>query len=66
MEREVGGGIRTGNTCKPMAVSVQCMTKSTTNKKNLKKEERECKLLSPLTHMKIKSSHSVRFLVALF
>ena len=26
-----------GNTCNPMAVSFQCMTKSTTNKK--KKEE---------------------------
>ena len=33
MEREVGGGIGTGNTCKPMAVSFQCMTKSTTTKK---------------------------------
>ena len=33
MEREVGGGIRVGNTCKPMAVSFQCMTKSTTIKK---------------------------------
>ena len=33
MEREVGGGIGMGNTCKPMAVSFQCMTKSTTNKK---------------------------------
>ena len=32
MEREVGGGIRMGNTCKPMAVSFQWMTKSTTNK----------------------------------
>ena len=31
LEREVGGGIRMGNTCKPMAVSFQCMTKSTTN-----------------------------------
>ena len=30
MEREVGGGIGMGNTCKPMAVSFQCMTKSTT------------------------------------
>ena len=29
----VGGGIGMGNTCKPMAVSFQCMTKSTTNKK---------------------------------
>ena len=33
MEREVGGGIGMGNTCKPMAVSFQCMTKSTTIKK---------------------------------
>ena len=29
----MGGGIGMGNTCKPMAVSFQCMTKSTTNKK---------------------------------
>ena len=36
MEREVGGGIRMGNTCKPMAVSFQCMTKSTTKKKKKK------------------------------
>ena len=28
-----------GNTCKPMAVSFQCMTKFTTNKKKLKKKE---------------------------
>ena len=33
MEREVGGWIGMGNTCKPMAVSFQYMTKSTTNKK---------------------------------
>ena len=31
-----GGGIGMGNTCKPMAVSFQCMTKSTTNKKKIK------------------------------
>ena len=37
LEREVGRGIRMGNTCKPMAVSFKCMTKFTTNKKNLKK-----------------------------
>ena len=37
--REVGGGIRMGNTCKPMAVSFQCMTKSTTNKKKKKKKK---------------------------
>ena len=30
-----------GNTCKPMAVSFQCMTKSTTNKKNKKKNKKE-------------------------
>ena len=29
-EREVGGGIRMGNTCKSMADSCQCMTKTTT------------------------------------
>ena len=39
MEREVGGGIRMGNTCKPMAVSFQCMTKFTTNKKKRKKKK---------------------------
>ena len=33
MDREVRGGIGMGNTCKPMAVSFQCMTKFTTNKK---------------------------------
>ena len=40
MEREVGGGIGMGNTCKPMAVSFQCMTKSTTIKKFFKKSEK--------------------------
>ena len=39
MEREVGGGIGMGNTCKPLAVSFQCMTKSTTNKKKIKKNK---------------------------
>ena len=37
MEREVGGGIGMGNTYKPMAVSFQCMTKSTAIKKIYKK-----------------------------
>ena len=40
MEREVCGGIGMGNTCKPMAVSFQCMTKfthtHTQKKKNYK------------------------------
>ena len=30
VEREVGGGIRMGNTCKSMADSCQCMTEPTT------------------------------------
>ena len=30
VEREVGGGIGMGNTCKSMADSFQCMTKPTT------------------------------------
>ena len=30
VEREVGGGIRMGNTCKSMANSCQCMTRTTT------------------------------------
>ena len=30
VEREVGGGIGVGNTCKSMADSCQCMTKTTT------------------------------------
>ena len=30
MEREAGGGIGMGNTCKPMADSCQCVTKTTT------------------------------------
>ena len=43
MEREVGGGIGMGNTCKPLAVSFQCMTKSTTNKKKKKKRKKNKK-----------------------
>ena len=31
-----GRGIGMGNTCKPTAVSFQCMTKFTTNKKKMK------------------------------
>ena len=41
VEREVGGGIGMGNTCKPMAVSFQCMTKFTTKKKNHKKKQKQ-------------------------
>ena len=38
MEREVGGGIGMGNTCKSMADSFQCMTKPTTIKFKKKKK----------------------------
>ena len=37
---EVGGGTGMGNTCKPMAISFQCMTKSTTNKKKKMKKKK--------------------------
>ena len=52
MEREVGEGIGMGNTCKPMAVSFQCMTKSTTKKKktahtNTERKKKKCVLGSP-------------------
>ena len=41
VEWEVGGGIGMGNTCKPMAVSFQCMTKFTTNKKKKGKSKKK-------------------------
>ena len=34
-----------GNTCKPMAVSFQCMTKFTTNKKKIKKRNNASKFI---------------------
>ena len=46
MEREVGGGIGMGNTSKCMAVSFQCMTKSTTKKKK-KKEPGPIRIVHP-------------------
>ena len=56
MEREVGGGIGMGNTCKPMAVSFQCMTKFTT-----KKQKKKNKSLDSLeVKVKVKSLSPVR------
>ena len=40
VEREVGGGIGMGNTCKSVADSFQCMTKPTTIKKNQTHKQR--------------------------
>ena len=51
MEREVGGGIGMGNTCKPMAVSFQCMTKFTTNKKKRKKKKENFKKKNNNVHL---------------
>ena len=44
----MGGGIGMGNTCKPMAVSFQCMTKFTTKKKkklNIQKTKKKKKTI---------------------
>ena len=58
VEREVGGGIRMGNTCKPMAVSFQCMTKFTTNKKKIIFRLKNTASLKIYTY---KDSKSVKF-----
>ena len=52
-ERQIVNNItyRMGNTCKPMAVSFQCMTKSTTNKK-IKKIKIKIKKKYHLQHLK--------------
>ena len=62
MEREVGGGIGMGNTCKPMAVSFQCMTKFTTNKKKRKKKEKKRKKKDPCISLGVKSEDCLDFL----
>ena len=58
MEREVGGGIGMGNTCKPMAVSFQCMTKFTTNKK---KKEKKINVLEILKNKQTKKKTRYTF-----
>ena len=53
MEREVGGGIGMGKTCKLKAVSFQCMTKFTTNlKKKRKEKKKELSICSSLILIK--------------
>ena len=66
MEREVGGGIGMGNTCKSMADSFQCMTKPTTIKKKnhllfdlsifklLLKKSQRCKYALVIREMQLK------------
>ena len=41
----MGGGIGMGKTCKPKAVSFQCMTKFTTNKKIEKLKKKSKKII---------------------
>ena len=50
MEREVGGGIGMGITRKPMAISFQCMTKSTKIKKNAHILIYKCKTVTIVTN----------------
>ena len=77
VERVVGGGIGMGNTCKPMAVSFQCMTKSTTKKKKVVQTEHTgkyslvkllsislpfmCKYLQSQTHLFYGSATQVKY-----
>ena len=53
------GGIGMGNTCKPMAVSFQCMTKSTTNKKNNNKKKEKLPVNAREDMEKRKPSYTV-------
>ena len=48
-----------GNTCKPIAVSFQCMTKSTTNKKRKKKKHEKKSMSQPAEKF-----HYVKFQIA--
>ena len=61
MEREVGGGIGMGKTCKPKAVSFQCMTKFTTNKKKLKKKKKRPRCWERLSRRR-RGQHMMRWL----
>ena len=60
MEREVGGGIGMGNTCKPMAVSFQCMTKSTTIKKKKMLTEKKKKKISTSVEYRTQFSNNIK------
>ena len=61
MRREAGGGIGMGNTCKSMADSCQCMTKTTTIKQ--KKEERKKEKVTLLMGLGIMSKEVNIFLM---
>ena len=62
MEREVGGGIGMGNTCKPIAVSFLCMTKFTTNKKKKKKRKEKTLMLGKIEGGKRRRRQRLRWL----
>ena len=58
VESKVGGGIGMGNTCKPMAVSFQCMTKFTTKKKKINTKILN-KTLTNQTHQHVKGLYTM-------
>ena len=58
MEREVGGGIGMGKTCKLKDVSFQCMTKFTTNLKKKKCSKKIKKKIKGFWEKKKKESKS--------
>ena len=57
----MGVGIEMGNTCKPMAVSFQCMTKSTTIKKNNNKKNKKNKFRKEAKQTNKQTKKHVRF-----
>ena len=66
MEREVGGGIGMRNTCKPMAVSFQRMTKFTTNKKKKLKKKSKKQNKTKRISGKQKKLMTIHFIISAF
>ena len=52
----MGGGIGMRNTCKPMDVSFQCMTKFTTNKKKKEKKKNVTSSVYKMNCMSVSTS----------
>ena len=66
VEREVGGGIGMGKTCKLKDVSFQCMTKFTTKKNKIKlKKKKKSKAHSLIVRRITESSGGKRILCLL-
>ena len=58
VEGEEGGGIGMGNTCKPMSVLFQCMTKFTTNKKKKKEKNKKVIIINRYSLLQIKQTNN--------